>query len=99
MDILVDANYKPWILEMNISPSMQSATNEDVIVKAPLLADLLNMWKMEFVLESDEEMAELSYRTKPLDDHKTKMHLMKEADMFAFYNKTGVSCIIFFVNV
>lgn len=63
MDILIDSDFKPWvsakipifkpnsiqILEMNISPSMQTATDEDTKVKAPLIADILNMWRQEFV--------------------------------------------------
>ncbi|CAD5216442.1 unnamed protein product [Bursaphelenchus okinawaensis] len=89
MDILIDSDYKPWILEMNISPSMQAATSEDVVVKAPLIADLMNMWRMEFVAGNDVEELDLSYRSKPLIEHKTKIHFYKESEMMEFYHKTG----------
>uniref|UniRef100_A0A1I7SQI1 Tubulin polyglutamylase TTLL4 n=1 Tax=Bursaphelenchus xylophilus TaxID=6326 RepID=A0A1I7SQI1_BURXY len=89
MDILVDSDYKPWILEMNISPSMQAATDQDVVVKAPLIADLMNMWRMEFVADGDVEAIDLSYRSKPLIEHKTRIHFYKEAEMMEFYHKTG----------
>lgn len=91
MDILVDSDYKPWILEMNISPSMQAATEEDVVVKAPLIADLMNMWRLEFVAEDDADAVSLSFRSKPLAEHKSKLHLLKEAQMLDFYHSTGVS--------
>uniref|UniRef100_A0AC35TM56 Tubulin--tyrosine ligase-like protein 9 n=1 Tax=Rhabditophanes sp. KR3021 TaxID=114890 RepID=A0AC35TM56_9BILA len=43
MDILIDDTLKPWLLEMNISPSLHSQTLIDQTVKGPLAADILNM--------------------------------------------------------
>lgn len=48
MDILVDSDLKPWLIEMNISPSLHSSTLVDVQVKAPLAKDVLNMCGMQF---------------------------------------------------
>jgi len=92
MDILIDSNFKPWILEMNISPSMQTATEEDTKVKAPLIADLLNMWRMEFLQKNDVEAVDLSYRCKPLEIHKSVEHAVKETENLDFYAKTGKIC-------
>ncbi|CAK5077223.1 unnamed protein product [Meloidogyne enterolobii] len=41
MDILVDSNLRPWLIEMNISPSLHSSTPLDIAVKAPLAKDTL----------------------------------------------------------
>ena len=42
-DIILDEDLKPWLLEVNISPSLQSGTDLDYSVKAPLARDVLNM--------------------------------------------------------
>uniref|UniRef100_A0A3Q3F0E1 Tubulin tyrosine ligase-like family, member 4 n=1 Tax=Labrus bergylta TaxID=56723 RepID=A0A3Q3F0E1_9LABR len=42
-DIMLDENLKPWILEVNISPSLHSNTALDVAVKGQMVRDLLNL--------------------------------------------------------
>lgn len=42
-DIVLDENLKPWLLEVNISPSLQSSTDLDIAVKTPLARDILNL--------------------------------------------------------
>ncbi|XP_035860124.1 tubulin polyglutamylase TTLL4 isoform X2 [Sander lucioperca] len=42
-DIMLDEKLKPWILEVNISPSLHSNTALDVSVKGQMIADLLNL--------------------------------------------------------
>ncbi|KAI6214964.1 hypothetical protein M3Y94_00330000 [Aphelenchoides besseyi] len=89
MDILVDSNFEPYILEMNISPSMQTATEEDVAVKASLISDVLNMWRMQFIHDDDIETADLSYRSKPIPIHKTEEHVKKEIENCNFFLNTS----------
>ncbi|XP_034940775.1 tubulin polyglutamylase TTLL4-like [Chelonus insularis] len=43
VDILLDENLKPWLLEVNISPSLQSSSALDIAVKGPLIANVLNI--------------------------------------------------------
>ena len=43
VDILLDENLKPWLLEVNISPSLQSASPLDVAVKGPLIQNVFNI--------------------------------------------------------
>ncbi|XP_073979085.1 tubulin polyglutamylase ttll-4-like isoform X2 [Rhodnius prolixus] len=43
VDVLLDETLKPWLLEVNISPSLHSASPLDIAVKAPLVTDLLNI--------------------------------------------------------
>ncbi|XP_068185774.1 tubulin monoglutamylase TTLL4 isoform X2 [Antennarius striatus] len=42
-DIMLDENLKPWILEVNISPSLHSSTALDVSIKGQMIRDLLNL--------------------------------------------------------
>ncbi|XP_054471592.1 tubulin polyglutamylase TTLL4 [Anoplopoma fimbria] len=42
-DIMLDEKLKPWILEVNISPSLHSNTALDVAVKGQMIRDLLNL--------------------------------------------------------
>ncbi|KAL1465231.1 hypothetical protein WDU94_004818 [Cyamophila willieti] len=43
IDILLDSKLKPWLLEVNISPSLHSASPLDLAVKGPMVQDLFNI--------------------------------------------------------
>jgi len=43
IDILLDENLRPWLLEVNISPSLHSSSPLDIAVKAPLVRDVFNI--------------------------------------------------------
>lgn len=42
-DILIDENLKPWLLEVNLSPSLNCESPLDVRLKSAMLADLLSL--------------------------------------------------------
>ena len=42
-DILIDADLKPWLLEVNLSPSLGCDSSFDMSVKSAMLADLLTL--------------------------------------------------------
>lgn len=42
-DILVDSKFKPWLLEVNLSPSLSADTKLDFVIKSNLTRDLLNL--------------------------------------------------------
>ncbi|XP_075789074.1 tubulin monoglutamylase TTLL4 isoform X2 [Pelodiscus sinensis] len=54
-DVMLDENLKPWILEVNISPSLHSNSPLDVSIKGQMIRDLLNL--AGFVLPSGDEVA------------------------------------------
>ncbi|XP_030309826.1 tubulin polyglutamylase TTLL4 isoform X2 [Calypte anna] len=54
-DIMLDENLKPWILEVNISPSLHSNSPLDVSIKGQMIRDLLNL--AGFVLPSTDSVA------------------------------------------
>ncbi|XP_052124662.1 tubulin monoglutamylase TTLL4 isoform X2 [Frankliniella occidentalis] len=43
LDVLLDQDLKPWLLEVNISPSLHSSSPLDLAVKGPMVRDLMNM--------------------------------------------------------
>uniref|UniRef100_A0A0G4I6S9 Tubulin--tyrosine ligase-like protein 9 n=1 Tax=Chromera velia CCMP2878 TaxID=1169474 RepID=A0A0G4I6S9_9ALVE len=49
-DILIDANLKPWLLEVNASPALTANTQEDYDLKFGLLDDLFTVLDLEKVL-------------------------------------------------
>ena len=42
-DILIDECFNPWLLEVNLSPSLNTDTQLDFKVKGNLIADLFNL--------------------------------------------------------
>ncbi|XP_019712934.1 tubulin polyglutamylase TTLL5 isoform X1 [Hippocampus comes] len=42
-DVLIDANLKPWLLEVNLSPSLACDAPLDLKIKASMIADMLSL--------------------------------------------------------
>ena len=42
-DIIIDNNLKPWLIEVNASPSLSSTTVADRILKYRLINDIMNI--------------------------------------------------------
>jgi tubulin polyglutamylase TTLL1 len=42
-DVIVDDNLKPWLIEVNASPSLSSTTTSDRIMKYKLINDIINV--------------------------------------------------------
>ncbi|XP_001363239.2 tubulin monoglutamylase TTLL4 isoform X1 [Monodelphis domestica] len=53
-DIMLDENLKPWVLEVNISPSLHSNSPLDISIKGQMIRDLLNL--AGFVLPHAEDV-------------------------------------------
>ncbi|KAJ3118557.1 Tubulin polyglutamylase ttll4 [Phlyctochytrium bullatum] len=42
-DVLLDANLKPWLMEVNISPSLKASSDMDYAIKSRMVTDLFNL--------------------------------------------------------
>jgi len=42
-DVLIDSNLKPWLMEVNMSPSMNTDSPLDLKIKGNMIADLLSL--------------------------------------------------------
>ncbi|TKR67381.1 hypothetical protein L596_023542 [Steinernema carpocapsae] len=78
LDIMLDANLRPWLLEVNISPSLHSSTPIDVRVKAPLAKDVLNLCGIRLPPDEKAPHMTLDYRITPHHLSKCEDHLAKE---------------------
>ena len=54
-DILLDSNVKPWLLEVNSSPSMTANTKDDQDLKNGLLDDTFTVVDLEKVISTSIE--------------------------------------------
>ena len=62
-DILIDNKLKPWLMEVNVCPSLSSSSPMDRRIKHTLLTDTLNIIGLEYVnqkaLEKDKKKGKL----------------------------------------
>ena len=42
-DILIDSDLKPWLIEVNLSPSLATESPLDITIKSNLIADVLTL--------------------------------------------------------
>jgi len=54
-DILIDSNMKPWLLEVNASPSLSADTEDDHELKFGVLDDVMTMIDFDHKLKGNEE--------------------------------------------
>jgi tubulin polyglutamylase TTLL9 len=54
-DVMIDQDLKPWLIEVNASPSLTANTREDYLMKTEMLHGMLDVVDIEQVLTGDEE--------------------------------------------
>ncbi|XP_065828525.1 probable tubulin polyglutamylase TTLL9 isoform X2 [Oscarella lobularis] len=54
-DVMIDSNLKPWLIEVNASPSLTASSTSDYHLKVGLLHDVLNVVDMENRLSGSEK--------------------------------------------
>lgn len=63
-DIILDSELKPWLLEVNLSPSLACESPLDTTIKANLLADTFNMVGVKKFDRRKESLNKLKNRNK-----------------------------------
>ncbi|CAJ1379479.1 unnamed protein product [Effrenium voratum] len=58
-DVLIDKDLRPWLLEVNASPSLTTTTEDDRLLKLRLINDVLTiaMQEKKGLLDGDEDAA------------------------------------------
>ncbi|XP_053568407.1 tubulin monoglutamylase TTLL4 [Bombina bombina] len=75
-DIMLDENLKPWVLEVNISPSLHSNSQLDIDIKGQMIRDLLNL--AGFVLPNRNEISSRNTGTHTSASSRGKEHVHPE---------------------
>uniref|UniRef100_A0A2A4K4M1 Tubulin polyglutamylase TTLL4-like n=1 Tax=Heliothis virescens TaxID=7102 RepID=A0A2A4K4M1_HELVI len=82
IDVLLDEDLKPWLLEVNISPSLHSASPLDIHVKGPLVSTVLNIAQFQVPVKTNLEMLSKDKPHKlaglPYDSRLYTVYLSKE---------------------
>ncbi|XP_026735766.1 tubulin polyglutamylase TTLL4-like isoform X4 [Trichoplusia ni] len=82
IDVLLDEDLKPWLLEVNISPSLHSASPLDIHVKGPLVTTVLNIAQFQVPVKTNLEMLSKDKPHKmaglPYDSRLYTVYLSKE---------------------
>ncbi|XP_075984355.1 uncharacterized protein LOC142982007 isoform X3 [Anticarsia gemmatalis] len=82
IDVLLDEDLKPWLLEVNISPSLHSASPLDIHVKGPLVTTVLNIAQFQVPIKTNLEMLSKDKPHKlaglPYDSRLYTVYLSKE---------------------
>lgn len=59
-DIIIDANFRPWLLEVNVSPSLSSSSPMDKYIKTLLLSDSFHLCGLKMfdrkILENQKKL-------------------------------------------
>ncbi|CAL1281321.1 unnamed protein product [Larinioides sclopetarius] len=95
-DIMLDKDLHPWLLEVNISPSLHTKSMLDSNVKGPLVKDMLNIAGFEIPDNQQFSSEDSSYtnfgnRHKPLRNRKLSSEEKKKHALYT-YKYVDVVC-------
>ena len=65
-DILIDSDLKPWLLEVNLSPSLACDSPLDMMIKSTLVCDALNLAGVRRFDRKKESLNKIKHRMKGL---------------------------------
>lgn len=63
-DILIDSDLKPWLLEVNLSPSLATDSPLDMTIKSTLLTDVFNLVGVKRFDRKKESLNKIKHRMK-----------------------------------
>lgn len=63
-DILIDSDLKPWLLEVNLSPSLATDSPLDMTIKSTLLSDVFNLIGVRRFDRKKESLNKIKHRMK-----------------------------------
>ncbi|XP_069607120.1 probable tubulin polyglutamylase TTLL9 isoform X1 [Ranitomeya imitator] len=92
-DILLDEDLKPWLLEVNASPSLTASSQEDYDLKCRLLEDTLHVVDMEGRLTGREKRVggfDLMWNDGPVSRDDSQLDCISNG---SFITNTHLGCI------
>lgn len=76
-DILLDSDLKPWLLEINLSPSLGTDSPLDYHIKSSLLIDTFNLVGVRKFDRKKESLNKMASRVKSISDSKKTKNLLQ----------------------
>lgn len=80
-DVLIDDKLKPWLIEVNLSPSLGCSTPLDMELKHNLVTDVLNISRFSDIMKKTQEIDKYSvndcYFINPISMQSHKKSLKK----------------------
>lgn len=61
---MLDSDLKPWLVEVNLSPSLSCDSPLDMTIKSNLIADTFNMVQVKRFDRKKESLNKIKYRAK-----------------------------------
>jgi len=65
-DVIIDSELKPWLLEVNMSPSLSGDSPLDMKIKSNLVSDVFNLIGIKKFDRRKESMNKVKHRMKGL---------------------------------
>lgn len=69
-DILIDSDLKPWLIEVNLSPSLATDSPLDMVIKSTLLQDVFNTAGIKKFDRKKESLNKIKHRMKGFYNNK-----------------------------
>jgi len=93
-DVLLDSDLKPWLLEINLSPSLSADSPLDFTIKTNVISDSLNLAGVMKFDRRKENLNKMKNRMKGVYKGKpgytTKTGLSNTKDLFKDYPEEGI---------
>ena len=70
-DVMIDSNLKPWLIEVNLSPSMATEAPLDLYIKGNLVSDAFNLMGLRIFDRRKESMNKVRNRIKARQNQMT----------------------------
>jgi hypothetical protein len=75
IDILIDSDLKPWLLESNLSPSLSCDSPLDMCIKSNLIVDAFNLMGIKRFDRKKESLNKIKHRMKGIYNKGKKTNL------------------------
>ncbi len=88
-DILVDSDLKPWLIEVNLSPSLATDSPIDHNIKTNLLSDTFNLVGIKKFDRRKESLNKMKHRMKGYSNQQRQSSAKKFGSTLYGYGGTG----------